>query len=207
MDRPRLPCSSPPYQRSSCTVNGSSRPRSFRICSNCAGVALIPPMIDEGSPGMRRIIPKVMRLTISSTGTAPNTRRRMRPASAYFLISGSFREPHVGHTRYPEGLVSLHVRPHALHLGQRTEWDGIDVVEDELLHARECRLTVLRVREVVHIVPRLDEIRIVLAIGGLVVGIWRREELHRRQRAKRRLCAVSGKEEIPAWLVLGHDAN
>lgn len=80
IDWPRSPWIMPPYQRSSCTWNGWSRPNCSRIrCTSLAGAAA-PAITSAGSPGTICMMQKEMKLTrIRTTKVVISRLARYRP--------------------------------------------------------------------------------------------------------------------------------
>src|SRR5215470_1475189 len=176
---------------------GWSRPRLWRICSRSAGVALTPASAALTSPGMSRISPKVMSVTSSTTGIAPAMRRRTtRPTPS--PRSQLALDPHVGETRDPEWLETLHVGARCLHFRERAEGHGVDPLENRLLHVGKSRLAVGNVRLAQHIGVVFEQVGVLLVVLGIEHGLRWHEELRGGKCAQRRLSAIAREEKVPA---------
>src|ERR1700750_1283300 len=97
----------------------------------CSGVAEIPAIAIAGSPGIKWIIAKVIRLTISRIGNAPSSRRTSTPP----IRRRSAGEPDVCHARYAEWDEAVDVGSGGLNLGKGSERKRVDAFQYQLLHA------------------------------------------------------------------------
>src|ERR1700743_689651 len=124
-----------------------------------SGVADMPAMAMAGSQGIIWIMPNVIRLTINRIGNAPiSLRARMPP-----IGGGSVREPDVGHAGNTEWHETLDVGSDRLDFGEGPERQSVDTLQHQLLHAREGLLAPFGGRQRVHVVPRGEDVGVVLA--------------------------------------------
>jgi len=77
MDWPRSPRTRRPYQRTSCTGSGASRPSWREIFCTSSAEASGPAITEAGSPGARCMRTKATVATTSATGSRANRRRAM----------------------------------------------------------------------------------------------------------------------------------
>ena len=126
------------YQRSSCTVNGWSRPRSWPDAARSAPAwRSVPAITAAGSPGISCIIPKVIRLTMSRIGSAlPRTRRRTTTRQLMFLHRRQFANHTLDMRGMRNGMKPFTFGPRRLHLGQRAERHGVDLLERDASASR-----------------------------------------------------------------------
>src|SRR3989442_980148 len=121
IELPRSPWSRRPYQRTSWTWSGWSRPSCWAILLTSSAEASGPAMMEAGAPGARGISTKPTRATTSAPGVSARSRRRTH---VFTPAPGPPGEP---------GGEALDLPPHGLPRGVVAELDPADVlVEEEL---------------------------------------------------------------------------
>src|SRR3989442_1362943 len=123
IELPRSPWSRRPYQRTSWTWSGWSRPSCWAILLTSSAEASGPAMREAGSPGARWISTKPTVATTSATGISARSRRR---TYVFTPAPGLPVEP---------GDEALDLPSHGLQRGIVAELDTARVLVEEVLHA------------------------------------------------------------------------
>src|SRR3989442_10326475 len=132
IELPRSPWSRRPYQRTSWTWSGWSRPSCWAILLTSSAEASGRAMMEAGSPGARWISTKPTVATTSATGISARSRRR---TYVFTPAPGLPVEPDVPEHQGGRGDEALDLPSYGLQRGIVAELDTARVLVEELLHA------------------------------------------------------------------------